>query len=119
MCHGAGGLAAHHRFGARSGAAPFMLGVGLVVFALLPGGLGITLLAAIPVAGLGALLLVAAWQLAVTRRLFDGKPSCWPVIAVTAAVTVVVDPFWGLVLGGCSEVVRKAIVSRLPRVRDI
>lgn len=118
MCHGAGGLAAHHRFGARSGAAPLILGLGLIAFALLPGGLGITLLAAIPAAGLGALLLIAAWQLAVTRRLFDGKPSCWPVIAVTAAVTVVIDPFWGLVMGGCSEVVRKSIVSRLPHYRD-
>src|SRR3546814_239754 len=81
MCHGAGGLAAHHRFGARSGTAPLVLGAALLAVALLPGDLGLVLLAAIPVAGLGALLLVAAGQLALTRRLFDRKPSCWPVIA--------------------------------------
>ena len=37
MCHGAGGVAAHYRFGARTGGAPVMLGAGLLVLALLPG----------------------------------------------------------------------------------
>src|SRR3546814_17776524 len=58
MFHGAGGLAAHHRFGARSGAAPLLLGLGLLAIALLPGGLGPALLAAIPAAGLGAMLFL-------------------------------------------------------------
>src|SRR5690606_13146642 len=99
MCHGAGGLAAHYRFGARSGTAPLLLGVALLVFALLPGGLGLSLLALIPTAALGALLLMASGELALTKRLFDSKPSCWPVIAVTAGVTVLADPFWGLLAG--------------------
>ena len=75
MCHGAGGLAAHYRFGARSGAAPPMLGVALLAVALLPGDLGLGMLAAIPAAGLGALLLMAAGELALTKRLFDCKPA--------------------------------------------
>ncbi|PWW38210.1 putative sulfate/molybdate transporter [Chromohalobacter israelensis] len=103
MCHGAGGLAAHYRFGARSGTAPLLLGLGLLGVACLPTSWGLAMLAAIPVAGLGALLLVAAWQLAVTKRLYDSKPSCWPVIAATAVATVALDPFWGLVAGGVSE----------------
>lgn len=110
MCHGAGGLAAHHRFGARSGTAPLVLGFVLIAFALLPGGLGLTMLAAIPAAGLGALLLMASGELALTKRLFGCKPSCWPVIAVTAGVTVWADPFWGLVAGSCAELVRFAAV---------
>src|SRR3546814_2920069 len=77
--------------------------------------LGLVLLAAIPVAGLGALLLVAAGELALTRRLFDSKPSCWPVIATAAAVTLWVDPFWGLVAGSAAEVVRLFVVRRLFR----
>ena len=108
MCHGAGGLAAHHRFGARSGTAPLALGLALLAVALLPGDLGLALLAALPAAGLGALLLVAAGELALTRRLFDSRPSCWPVIAVTAAVTLWVDPFWGMLAGGGAEAVRVA-----------
>lgn len=113
MCHGAGGLAAHYRFGARSGTAPLVLGLALLAVALLPGGLGLGLLAAIPAAGLGALLLVAAAQLAVSRRLFDSKPSCWPVIAVTAAVTLWVDPFWGLLAGSGAELVRFVVLRAL------
>ncbi|WP_040243592.1 putative sulfate/molybdate transporter [Chromohalobacter japonicus] len=103
MCHGAGGLAAHYRFGARTGTAPLLLGGSLLAVACVPPQWGLGVLAGIPSAGLGALLLVAAWQLAVTKRLFDSKPSCWPVIAATAVVTVALDPFWGLVAGGISE----------------
>ena len=106
MCHGAGGLAAHHRFGARSGTAPLALGLVLLGVALLPCGAGTTLLAALPAAGLCALLLVTAGELAVTRRLFDCRPSCWPVIAATAAVTLWIDPFWGLLAGAAGELTR-------------
>lgn len=115
MCHGAGGLAAHHRFGARSGSAPLCLGLTLLLFALLPHDIGLAALAAIPAAGLGALLLMAAGELALTRRLFDSKPSCWPVIALTAAVTVWADPFWGLLAGCLAEPVRAAVVRHLRR----
>lgn len=108
MCHGAGGVAAHHRFGARTGMAPILLGIALLLVAFLPGGL--SLIAAIPVAGLGALLLVAAVELAASRRLWAAKPSCWPVIATTALVTVWADPFVGLLAGVVSETVRAAWV---------
>jgi MFS superfamily sulfate permease-like transporter len=115
MCHGAGGLAAHHRFGARSGTAPLLLGLALLAVALLPGDLGLVLLAAIPAAGLGALLLMAAGELALTKRLFDCRPSCWPVIAVTAGITLWADPFWGLWAGSAAELVRLTVVRLLLR----
>jgi len=114
MCHGAGGLAAHYRFGARSGTAPLLLGLLLLALALLPGGQGLALLAAIPTAALGALLLLAAGELALSRRLFDCRLSCWPVILVTAAVTLWADPFWGLLAGSGAELVRLAVL-RLAR----
>lgn len=59
LCHGAGGMSAHHAFGARTGAAPLSLGVTLVVLGI---GLGAALpqvLGAFPVAVLAALLAVA------------------------------------------------------------
>lgn len=114
MCHGAGGLAAHYRFGARSGTAPLLLGLGLLGLACLPTSWGLAMLAAIPAAGLGALLLIAAWQLGVTKRLYDSKPACWPVIAATAMLTVALDPFWGLVAGGVSEWARVSWRRRHP-----
>lgn len=110
MCHGAGGLAAHYRFGARTGIAPVLLGIGLFSVALVPGGL--SLVAAIPTAGLGALLLVAAAELALTKRLTSAKPSCWPVIGITAAVTIWADPFLGLLTGMGAEAIRAAWVRR-------
>ncbi|WP_417565013.1 molybdate transporter family protein [Marinobacter sp.] len=108
MCHGAGGVAAHYRFGARTGMAPVLLGTGLLLVAFVPGGL--SAIAAIPMAGLGALLFVAAVELALSRRLWTARPSCWPVIAITALVTVWVDPFFGLLAGVASETVRAAWV---------
>jgi hypothetical protein len=108
MCHGAGGVAAHYRFGARTGLAPVLLGTGLLLVALIPGG--ISLIAAIPTAGLGALLLVAAVELASSKRLWTAKPSCWPVIAITALMTVWADPFFGFLAGVASETVRAAWV---------
>jgi len=113
MCHGAGGLAAHYRFNARSGGAPVMIGGTLLLVALLPHRVGWQLLHAVPAAGLGALLLVASWQLARSRRLVDACGSCWSVILATAAVTVWFDPFLGLCAGTVTEVVRKIVVRRL------
>jgi hypothetical protein len=48
--------------------------------------------------------------LAISRRLFDGKP--W-VIGVTALVTLTVNPALGLILGWATEFIRAAIVRRL------
>lgn len=115
MCHGAGGVAAHHQFGARTGAAPLMLGLALLALALVPGGGGLALLAAIPMAGLGALLLIASFELALSRRLWDCRPSCYPVILLTAAATVTADPFWGLVAGTVGEGARMLVLRRAGR----
>jgi sulfate permease, SulP family len=59
VCHGAGGLTAHHAFGARTGGAPLALGSALIAVALGAGaGLG-ALLAAFPLTILAALLATA------------------------------------------------------------
>jgi MFS superfamily sulfate permease-like transporter len=64
MCHGAGGMAGHVRFGARTGGAPVILGVVLVVAALFFSGAVETGLALFPVPILGVILFVAGSQLA-------------------------------------------------------
>jgi MFS superfamily sulfate permease-like transporter len=115
MCHGAGGLAAHHRFGARTGLAPMMLGVLLLGLGLLFADQAGALLAMIPLAAVGALLLFSAADLAFSRRLVDARPSCWPVIGITAALTAWADPFWGLLAGGLAEIVRGQLLAMLQR----
>jgi MFS superfamily sulfate permease-like transporter len=113
MCHGAGGLQAQYRFGARTGLAPIIFGVVVLVLAVGFADHAAGLLAIIPMGAVGALLILAGTDLAVWRRLFDGKPSCWWVIGVTALITVTVNPALGLILGWITEFIRAAIVRRL------
>ena len=59
VCHGAGGLTAHYRFGARRAAAPALMGVVLLVLALALGGGLAAVLAAFPLPILAGLLATA------------------------------------------------------------
>ncbi len=59
LCHGAGGMSAHHAFGARSWRAPAIIGSTLTVLALVLGQDLALVLRAFPLAILAALLLVA------------------------------------------------------------
>ena len=113
MCHGAGGLPAQFRFGARTGLAPIIFGAVLLVLAVGFADHAAALFALIPIGAVGALLILAGTDLAISRRLFDGKPSCLWVIGVTALVTVTVNPALGLVVGWVAEIIRAAIVRRL------
>jgi hypothetical protein len=113
MCHGAGGLQAQYRFGARTGLAPIILGIAVLVLAVGFADHAAVLFAVIPMGAVGALLTLAGADLAISRRLFDGKPSCWWVIGVTALVTATVNPALGLILGWTTEFLRAAIVRRL------
>lgn len=115
MCHGAGGVTAQHRFGARTGAAPILLGVALLVLALGFAGSAAALFAAIPLSAVGALLLLAGTDLAVSKRLFDARPDCWPVIGIAAGATALLNPAVGLAAGWAVELGR----SGLKRLRDV
>ncbi|WP_226480406.1 putative sulfate/molybdate transporter [Natrinema amylolyticum] len=83
MCHGSGGLAGKYAFGARTGGANVLLGIGYLALALVAAG---AVLAAFPMAILGVLLVVVALELA--RAAFapvDDRRS----LALVAAVGVV------------------------------
>lgn len=60
MCHGSSGIAAHYRFGARTGGANMMLGVLLVITAFIASS---ELLTLIPFGVMGTLLLFAGFEL--------------------------------------------------------
>ena len=112
MCHGAGGLAGQFKFGARTGLAPVIFGAVLLVLAVAFADHAAALFALIPIGAVGSLLIFAGTDLAISRRLFDGKPSCLWVIGATALVTVTVNPALGLVLGWVAELIRATIVRR-------
>jgi SulP family sulfate permease len=64
MCHGAGGLAAHYRFGARTAGSNVIIGGIFVVLALVFGENMVHVLKLIPLSILGVLLVFAGLQLA-------------------------------------------------------
>jgi SulP family sulfate permease len=66
LCHGAGGLAAHYRFGARTAGSNLMIGAIFIVLPLILGGDIISVLHLLPLAILGVLLVFAGAQLALT-----------------------------------------------------
>jgi MFS superfamily sulfate permease-like transporter len=113
MCHGAGGLQAQVRFGARTGLAPILLGAALLILAVGFGARAAAFFALIPMGAVGALLILAGADLAISRRLFDGRPSCLWVIGATALVTVTLNPALALAVGWIAELIRAAIVRRL------
>jgi len=59
MCHGAGGLQAQYRFGARTGLAPILFGSVLLVLAVGFADDPASLFAIIPIGAVGALLIMA------------------------------------------------------------
>jgi hypothetical protein len=59
VCHGAGGMTAHRSFGARTGGAPIMLGIVLLILAIAIGADLATVLAAFPVPILAGMLAVS------------------------------------------------------------
>ncbi|MCP4692124.1 MAG: sulfate permease [Desulfobacterales bacterium] len=66
LCHGAGGLAAHYRFGARTPGSNMIIGVIFIALALLLGVHSLAILYLMPMAILGVLLIFAGAQLALT-----------------------------------------------------
>lgn len=68
MCHGSGGLAGKHAFGARTGGANVLLGISYLGLSLVAG-----VVLAFPLAVLGVLLLVVAYELGTTAVQSDDR----------------------------------------------
>jgi MFS superfamily sulfate permease-like transporter len=98
MCHGAGGLAAQYRFGARTGGSVMLLGAGKMALALLFGGSLLVWLRAYPQSVLGVLLLFSGLELALVCR-DQGRRVDFFVMALTAGVCLAVNMAVGFVVG--------------------
>jgi MFS superfamily sulfate permease-like transporter len=80
VCHGAGGLAAQYRFGARSGASVIMLGLFKIIVGLIFGDSLVSLFRQYPSSILGIMVLAAGLELAkVGNSLNQGAPDLWQV----------------------------------------
>lgn len=88
MCHGAGGMAGHVRFGARTGGSVVLLGLVLLTAALLLGDSVATLLRLCPLPILGVILLLGGLELAAGAQGGDGDAQDRYVMVFTAAVAM-------------------------------
>lgn len=91
LCHGAGGLAAHYRFGARTAGSNVMIGGVFIALAVFFGSRSLAFINLIPLAVLGILLLFAGIQLGLT--ILDLKKSkdmfvCLVVLGITLATNL-------------------------------
>ena len=99
MCHGTGGLAAQYRFGARTGGAPIMIGIFFVVVALVLGQVGFALLAAIPQAVLGVLLVFAGLELCPLLRSLKTNEEYFVALLIAGIALVVPNMGWAFAIG--------------------
>ncbi|MCW8087582.1 putative sulfate/molybdate transporter [Roseococcus sp. MDT2-1-1] len=118
MCHGAGGLVAQYHFGARTGWAPALLGLTLLALGLFFAADAARLLGAIPAGALGALLILAGSDLAMSRKLMEARAECRPAIAAAALTAFVLNPALGLAAGWLVEGARTLLRLEPRRAND-
>ena len=88
MCHGAGGMAGHVKFGARTGGASIMLGVLLLLVGLFFADSISTLFRLFPPSVLGVILFLAGTELATTSRDHGPEKVDRFIVLATAAFAV-------------------------------
>ncbi len=99
MCHGTGGLAAHYRFGARTGGAPLMIGAILVVLALVFGEAGFTFLTLLPNSVLGVLLIFAGLELCPLIRSLKTNEEYFVALLISGISLAVPNMAWAFGIG--------------------
>jgi hypothetical protein len=97
-CHGSGGLAGQHRFGARTGGSMVVLGLSKMGLAILFGSAVGVVLAAFPSSLLGVLLAFAGLELGVAAREESGRNAFFVVVA-TAGGILAANAAVGFLLG--------------------
>ncbi|MBE0582780.1 MAG: putative sulfate/molybdate transporter [Desulfofustis sp.] len=113
MCHGTGGLAAHYRFGARTGGAPIMIGIFFIVIALVLGQLGFSLLAIIPQSVLGVLLVFAGLELCPLLRSLKTNEEYFVALLIAGIALTVPNMAWAFGAGILTDLFLKRIKVKI------
>jgi len=98
VCHGAGGLAAHYRFGARTCGSNLIIGVIFVLLAIGFGAQSVKVLQLIPMGVLGVLLVFAGVQLILAVRDQTAR-AAQAVILLMLVITLVSNLAWAFGAG--------------------
>jgi MFS superfamily sulfate permease-like transporter len=107
MCHGAGGMAGHVAFGARTGGATIILGIILLLLALFLSGSVQTLFSFLPKAILGVILFITGAQLALGSFDFSKDRAERFVALVTAAFCI-----WNVGIGFAAGMAGALLIKR-------
>jgi SulP family sulfate permease len=99
MCHGAGGIAGHVRFGARTATAPVLIGLVFLGLGVGLGASGYALLRTIPDAVLGGLLMFSGIELALSSKPNDYRDAELFLVLLMAAICVALNPAAAFVAG--------------------
>lgn len=98
LCHGAGGLAAHYRFGARTAGSNLIIGVLVLILVLLFGGNVVELFNIIPMSILGVLLVFAGVQLTLTIMDLESRKDYF-VVSIMLGITLASNLAAGFIIG--------------------
>ena len=106
MCHGAGGLAAYHGLGSKTGWSVAVFGFACLGGALLFGNQVVTILRTVPSEVLGVLLVYAAWVLADPLKVANVRSACQVIIVFMVGATLLAGPLITLIAGIAIELAR-------------
>ncbi|WP_304511778.1 putative sulfate/molybdate transporter [Desulfobacula sp.] len=101
LCHGAGGLAAHYRFGARTAGSNLIIGFLILILALVLGNNIVGFFNLLPMSILGILLVFAGAQLALTIMDLENRKEYFVstmILGITLASNLAVGFISGMVI---------------------
>jgi MFS superfamily sulfate permease-like transporter len=98
VCHGAGGMTAHYRFGARTGAAPLVMGIALLFLAVAFGAGLAGVLPAFPLPVLAGLLATAGVLHITLLRDLQGARD-WALALLVGGIGFELNLLWALAAG--------------------
>jgi sulfate permease, SulP family len=98
VCHGAGGMTAHYKFGARTGAAPLVMGVALLFLAVAVGAGLAGVLPAFPLPVLAGLLATAGVLHITLLRDLKGARD-WALALLVGGIGFELNLLWALAAG--------------------
>lgn len=107
MCHGAGGMAGHVRFGARTGGSLVILGAILVTVGLCFSSSVLMLFNIFPASVLGVILFFAGLELAVSARDVGTEKSDYYTLLVTAGFSL-----WNMGIGFVAGLIMQEALKR-------
>jgi MFS superfamily sulfate permease-like transporter len=107
MCHGAGGMAGHVRFGAHTGGALVILGSLLLLTGVFFSSSFLVILKFFPLSILGVILFFAGLELAVSARDVGKEKDDYYILLVTAGFAI-----WNMGAGFLAGVVMQELIKR-------